>query len=274
MSNGYVCSAISGIEGMPVSMAIIPLLDGTAIPNLYIPQPGTINVTILVGMPANSSNEMDYYNLLDRIPRAFYNSRNSAPAPGYLQIQRPDGTVRQIAVYATSGFNTPEVGINDITVYTFTFETPDPYWYDSNVQSIIYQQNISSGILPLLPIQFSAGTVFGSNTIINLGSATTYPTWTITGPGTPTMTNLTTNLKWSLNNPIPAGNVAQVVCKPGSQMAVNTTTGQSIWDTLVYSSLRQLWGLVPGPNLINISMAGSTPATQVRLDWSNRWSRA
>lgn len=273
-ANGYICSAIAGIEGLPVSMQNVAMLDGTSHPNLYIPQPGTITIAVLLGIPEQSQNEMDYYNLLDSFVRAFYTRRNELPAPGYLQIQRPDGSTRQIPVYTTSGLNTPEVGLDDKTLYTLTLQTPDPYWNDANPQTIVYAQNTAQGILPLLPVSFASGAVLGAANIVNNGTALSYPTWTITGPGTPTMTNVTTGLSWSLNASIPGGNVVQIVTKPGQQMAVNQTTQTSIWDQMVYSTLRQLWGLQPGLNQVTIAMAGASSATQVQLTWTNRWSRA
>lgn len=274
MSGGYICAGIAGIEGFPVALQTIPLLDGTAIPNFYIPQPGTIAIAILVGRPS-SDNENDYYALLDAVVRAFYNRRNELPRAGWLQIQRPDGTVRQTQVFTTGGLNTPEVAISSHSVYSFTLQTPDPYWTDLVQQTLIYRLNVAAGILPLLPIPLSGGTVLGNATITNYGNALTWPTWTITGPGTPTIKNITTNKQWSLNTSIPSGNVIQVTTKPGSQYATNLTTSANIWDQLVLgTSLRNLWPLMAGDNLINIAMAGATAATSVQVSWTNRWNRA
>jgi hypothetical protein len=272
MAKGYICAGITGIEGLSVSMQTVPLLDGTAVPNIYIPQPGTITVAILVERPVGGT-ENDYYTLLDRIVRAFINRRNEIPVPSSLIVQRPNGNSRQIQVYQTSGLNTPEVGIHN-SLYTFTLQTPDPYWSDLTPQSLTFSVSSVSGILPLLPVQLASSAVIGNATIPNNGTAIAYPTWTITGPGTPTMQNLTTGRKWSLNTSIPGGQVVQVTTKPGSQAVVNVTTGVSIWDQLVLSSLRDLWGFVGGNNNINIAMPGSTIATSVSLSWTSRWSRA
>ena len=273
MQNGYACSAITGIEGLPVSMQTIPMLDGTSIPSLYLPQPGTITIAIAVTCPA-SGLEGDYYANLDAVARAFYNRRNEQPAPGYLRIQRPDGSSRQVAVYTTSGLNTPEVGISNDTIYTLTLQTPDPYWSDLIQQTANYSISPASGILPLLPVFLAGSTVIGTNTVVNGGNAQAWPIWTITGPGTPTMQNLTTGRKWSMNTVIQAGHVVQVVTKPGQQMAVDTTTGANMWDNLVLSSLRDLWSLMAGSNQVSIAMSGSTLATSVNLAWTNRWNRA
>jgi hypothetical protein len=275
MAGGYVCAGIAGIEGLVLSMSTIPMLDGTAIPNFYIPQPGSIAMAVLIARPETTGDEDDYYNLLDRFVRAFFNRRNELPKAAYLQIQRPDGSTRQLQVYTTAGLNTPEVALSNHSLYSVTLVTPDPYWTDLVSQSLIYKTNIAAGILPLLPIPLGSGTVLGNATLTNQGSALTWPTWTITGPGTPTLKNLLTNKQWSLNTAIPTGNVVQVTTKPGTQMAVNLTTQTNIWDQLVLgTSIRNLWPLMAGDNPISIVMAGATAATSVQVDWTNRWNRA
>jgi hypothetical protein len=272
--NGYVCTGIVGIDGVPVQSQLVPLIDGTARNDLFIAQPGTIAIGILITRPA-SEDENDYYALLDRIVTAFYHRRNMAPAPGRIVIQRPDGNSRQISVFTTSGLNTPEVGINNAAVFALSLQTPDPFWYDINTESLTFSSpGGSAGILPLLPIPLGSSSIFGTNTIYNNGGISTYPEWLVIGPGTPTFTNLTTGRAFALSSAIASGHVIGIKTKPGSQMAVDTTTGINIWDQLVLSSTRDLWPLVPGPNSISISMAGSTGATQVIMSWQKRWLRA
>jgi hypothetical protein len=274
MSNGYVCTGIAGIEGLATAIQTIPLLDGTAIPNFYLPQPGAISLGILVGRPASDS-EVDYYALLDRVARAFYNRRNEQPAPGYIQIQRADGSIRQIAVYTISGLDNPEVAVSNHSVFSFTLQTPDPYWQDLIPNQLSLSSSSAPGILPLLPIQLSGGIMGGATSVMNNGGAQAWPVWTITGPGIPTIKNLTTNRQWSLNTSVPAGHVVQVITKPGQQVAVDVTAGANIWDQLVLgATLSNLWALMSGPNQISIAMAGSTAATTVGMTWSNRWNRA
>jgi hypothetical protein len=229
---------------------------------------------MLVGMPV-SQDENDYYSLLDRVARAFFHRRNEAPKPGYIQIQRPDGTSRQIAVYTTGGPNSPDVAINDYSVFSFTMQTPDPYWQDLTPQSLVFKVNNATGILPLLPVPLAGASIIGSSTIVNSGGAQAWPVWTITGPGTPTLQNLTTGRQWSLNTAIPSGQVVQVITKPGQQMAVNITTSTNIWDQLVLGgSLSNLWSLMAGTNQVSIVMAGSSANTSVGVQWVNRWNRA
>lgn len=274
MKNGYICSAIAGIEGFPVMMQTIPMLDGTAIPNFYLPQAGTIGIVIAVTRPT-SDDQNDYYALLDKIVRAFLSRRNELPKPGTLIVKRPDGTQRKISTYTTSGLDTPEVGLNDISLYSFSLSTPDPYWCDMVPSTLTFGLPKNSGIFPLLPIIMDGPTAFGNQVITNKGTALSFPTWNITGPGTPTITNNSANPVRSFSlSAIPAGQVVQVVTQRGKQMVVNLTTGANLWSQLVTSSPRDLWPLMGGDNKVSIVLTGATPASSVVVSWTNKWSRA
>ena len=275
MDNGYICTGITGIEGLPVAVQQIPLLDGSARSDLFMAQPGTIVIGILIVRPELTGEEDDYYALLDRITSAFYNRRNALPAPGLLSIQRPDGSIRSINVFTTSGLNTPEVAISSGTVYSFSLLTPDPFWSDALTNQLSFIGSGSApGILPLLPIRLAQSTIFGANQMINAGTADAWPEWTITGPGGPTIQNLTTGRSLALSTSIPTGQVVSIKTKPGQQQCVNITTGVNIWDQLSFSSPRDLWPLIPGINNVSIVMGGSTAASKIIVSWQNRWLRA
>jgi hypothetical protein len=275
MSKGYVCSAIAGIEGLPVMMQTVPLLNGTSVPMTYIPQTGTIGLAILVGRPANTDSQIDYYNMLDQVVRAFYNRRNQRPAPGYMVIQRPDTSYRQIAVYTTSGLNTPEVGINDLTLYTISLSTPDPFWSGSDFITKTFQTGTSNGILPLLPIALNAAhAIGGGQPVFIFGDMPSYPTWVITGPGTPTITNNTTDRSWGLSAAIPAGQRVQVKTTPGKQSVINTSTGANWWGNLVFTGPHDIWPLIQGYNYIDVDIPDATAATSAQMSYYNKWARA
>jgi hypothetical protein len=256
-------------------MQSIPLLDGTAIPNIYLPQTGTIGIAILVGRPA-TDNQNDYYALLDRIVRAFYNRRNSVPVPGILIIQRPDGNKRQIEVYTTSGLNTPEVGKNDYTIYSFSLSALDPFWSDPVVSYYTFPLAVSGiGILPLLPVALNNRITIGEGNPIEInGDMPAYPIWVITGPGTPTITNVSTDRSWALNTSIPAGQVVQVTTKPGKQGVYNRTTKANMWGNLVFTGPHDLWPLISGINQVDVSIPDATSATRVQISYNNVWARA
>src|SRR5215472_748977 len=266
LDKGYVCTAIAGIEGIPVMMQTIPMLDGTAIPTIYIPQTGTIGLAVLITRPASNSQD-DYYKLLDAFARAFLNRRKENPAPGYIIITRPDRPARQIAVYCISGLNTPEVGLNDTTLYSLALATPDPYWSDVTQTSFPLIAPNNKGILPVgpfpaTPIVLDPAAVFGKTSVFNPSTGLIYPDWWITGPGTPIMKNLSSGRQWSLTAPIPAGDVVHAVTQRGKQMIVDTTSGQNLWPHLVTVGPHDLWPLLGNTNNnLSIEMTGSTPQT-------------
>lgn len=275
LSNGYICSVISGVEGVPISFTTIPMIDGSVQPQMYISQPGSIILSILV--EAKSSDRpgvADYYKLLDRIVYAFFNKRSQAPAPGNLVISRPDGTSRKLPVYCVSGLNQPEVGVLK-SHYVLGLESPDPHWYDLVANVVTYKiGGGSAGILPLLPIAISSSTVLGASTINNDGGTVAYPTWDITGPGTPIIANNTTGRSFTLHTPIASGHVVHVETALGKQMVVDTTTGTNLWNDLVFNSPRDLWSLAVGTNNINLSLGGSGSGSQIQLSWMRRWLRS
>lgn len=279
---GFVCSAIAGIEGLATVMQTIPLLDGTALPLTYLPQTGTIGIAIAVSRPASNSRA-DYYDLLDKIVRAFYNRRNSIPIPGLLIIQRPGGVApRQIEVYTTSGLNTPEVGVNNITVYSLALSTPDPYWSGLTDVTMTYNATFdNNGILPVdftatppVGIAFNQSSDVGSWMLPNNGDSYTYPNWIITGPGQPVMTNITAGRSWSLSQSIPPGQQVQVTTARGKQSCVNITTGENIWNQLIFAGPHDLWPLMAGPNQVSLVVAGGTDQTKIQVSYRNRFTRA
>jgi hypothetical protein len=272
LPNGYVCTGISGATGIPVSLQSIPVLGGTAVPLLYLPQPNTLTLGVYLETPPGGT-ENDYYKLLDAFVRAFYNRRNDVPAPGYLVVGRPDGTKRQLAVYCIAGLDTADHGILN-AVYGLSLEAPDPHWQDQQAQQVLYSLSTATGILPLLPVFLGGGTVLGTSLVVNDGGAIAYPVWTITGPGTPTIQNITTGRQWSLGTAIPAGQIVTVSTVPNQQYVYNNTTATSWWNNLVISTSRDLWSLQVGDNQINIQLSGATANSSIQLSWTRRWQRA
>lgn len=302
MSNGYVCSAIAGIEGLPVAMQSIPLLDGTALPLTYLPATGTIGLAIAVARP-KGDDQFAYYTMLDKIVRAFYNRRNEQPVAGTLVVTRPDGSARKIAVYTTSGLNTPETGVNDVTLYSLALSTLDPYWSDVNDSALHFKQvfgnlgisfppnppgtataaapgiyfppNPPGTSVPATPgIFFNVNLENGSFVLPNWGDGLTYPNWVITGPTstiTVTNTNVSPNRSWAINQSIPAGQQVQVTTAPGHGSCKNVTTGQNWWGSL---NPHDLFPLYPGDNQVTITVTGASGATIVDVGYTNRWLRA
>lgn len=280
LSQGYVCTGISGIAGLPVAFSTIPLIDGGVAPQLYIPQPGNVNMGLYI--EALNGDQNSYMNLLDKLTYAFYNRRNGSPAPGFLQGQRPDGTSRQLALFCTSGLDQPSASSSDDglqtgqlwTTYVLTFQSPDPFWYDVNTQQIVFGlAGAPTGILPLLPIALGLSTVLGTATVHNDAGAESYPYWDITGPGIPVIKNNSTGRSFSMGSSLASGQTVRVTTQPGQQSVVDLSTGANLWSNLVAASPRDLWPIIVGSNSLTLTMSGAGTGSQIVMNWTKRWLR-
>jgi len=271
LSNGYICTDIAGIDGLPVSFSSSPLLNGGSLPQIYVPQPGSV----VIGLYLESQGDVNaYMKLLDKFAYAFFNQRDGKPVPGQLVIQRQDGTSRFLNVYTVSGADTATDWMPTWATYTLTLQSDDPFWYDLTPQQSQYiLAGQASGILPLLPINLGSSTVIGSSTLVNDGGAEAYPIWLITGPGLPNFANLTTGRQFSLQSVLASGQVIQVDTRPGLQSAVDINSGTNLWSGIVKASPRDLWSLAVGVNKINLAMGGAGPASNILLTWTRRWLR-
>src|SRR5215472_4594431 len=263
LSNGYICTDIAGIDGLPVSFSSSPLLNGGSLPQIYVPQPGSV----VIGLYLESQGDVNaYMKLLDKFAYAFFNQRDGKPVPGQLVIQRQDGTSRFLNVYTVSGADTATDWMPTWATYTLTLQSDDPFWYDLTPQQSQYiLAGQASGILPLLPINLGSSTVIGSSTLVNDGGAEAYPIWLITGPGLPNFANLTTGRQFSLQSVLASGQVIQVDTRPGLQSAVDINSGTNLWSGIVKASPRDLWSLAVGVNKINLAMGGAGPASNILL---------
>lgn len=272
LNEGYICTSIDGISGLPVNLTSIPLVNGTAQPALYLPQPGVINIGIYLEAP---NGDLDaFYALVDKFTYAFFNLRNNFPAPGKLIIARPNGTVRRINVFTTSGLESPDFGAYYAN-YALSLQTLDPFWEDLDPEVLTYSTRVpAAGILPLLPIAIGASNVLGQSVLNNDGGADAYPFWDIFGPGIPTITNVTTGRQFSFATTLSPGDHVQVETRPGKQLVYRVNGGVNFWSQIVAQSPRDLWSIPKGVNVVNLGMSGSGLASSVQLTWTRRWLRA
>jgi hypothetical protein len=129
------------------------------------------------------------------------------------------------------------------------------------------------GILPLLPIALAGATSLGDVVIANSGTEDAFPTWVITGPGTPQITNNTTGRSWGLSASLADGEILTVVTAPGMQSAVNDSAVNK-WAEITQTTPADLWALVPGDNEVNITMTSGGDGTSVEMLMTRRWGRA
>lgn len=277
---GFICTGISGIAGVSNSFSTIPLLYGGAMPQMMTPQPGTVAIGVYVEAVGSESS---YWRLLDSLTYAFTNLREGQAIPGSLVVRRPDGTARKINVYTVSGLDQPDAAPDNDgmltgqlwTHYALGMQAPDPFWEDLVPQEVVFEPPpIITGILPLLPIELSSSVIFGTINLDNDGGMEAYPTWTITGPGTPTIRNNTIDRSFTFDTALTGGQTVQVRTRPGYQYASDIGEGLNWWQHLDITSPSDLWPIARGSNNVDLLMSGSGVGSSIQLTWTRRWLRA
>lgn len=268
------CTAMAGLGTPTPAMATLGLPSGGAIPQSYQGQARAVTV----GLFASQVLQDDFLALQDKIARALWTVRGGTPAPGTLILHRPDGSARQLDVFHTAGGDQADddgtkSGLT-WTTYALTLTALDPYWRDADPTVLTFTESTAVGIPPLPPIDLAPATVLGDTTINVLGDAETYPTWTITGPGTPTISNLSTGRTWSLKTPLISTDVWTIDTSPDGRASVTDQDGVSRWGALASAPPRDLWPLTPGINHLDLELAGAEAGSSIRLSYTSRWLRA
>jgi hypothetical protein len=102
---------------------------------------------------------------------------------GTLEVARPDGSRRTIAVFYQDGWDglgRVATGITwDSAVVTLWCE--DPYWVDAETVTVHREQGSGQDFLEPYP-SVSSSQVLGTTLVHNPGDVMVWPTWTITGP--------------------------------------------------------------------------------------------
>ncbi len=275
-SSGVVALSLSGISGPQPSLSSVSLPGGGGLPQSLQPAVRTI----VLGIFLEDRDQDDFLLLQDRWARALWNERAGQVTPGTLIVQRPDGSARQIPVIHVDGGDQTDddrtkSGLTWST-YALTLQAMDPWWSDTEATGPIEfaPPSGATGILPLLPIDLSPSSVIGSTTVVNSGDADAWPLWQITGPGTATVANTTTGRSWGLATALGSGETVTVLTGPfGSQYAIDQD-GDNRWGDLVQSSPHDLWPLVKGPNVLNLTLSGSDSGSLIRMTYTRRWLRS
>lgn len=277
-SDGVVVTSVAGVGSPPVGLSGVSIPDGGELMQTYT----AAKRQIVLGLHAyDDTSQAGLLDLIDRLGWALWTVRAGIPAPGTLQFARPGGTVRAIDVYVTSGPEQADTastqgGYQWSTSYAITFQSAlDPLLQDVDpVGPVVFEAPPSGGgVPPMPPVLLDPSSTLGSTTVVNSGGGDAYPIWTIYGPGTPTITNVTTGRTFGLSTALSSGEVVTVDTRPTLQSAVDGT-GADRWGDLVKTSPRDLWTLVRGTNLLDVALAGSGTGSKVEMLYHQRWLRA
>jgi hypothetical protein len=273
-----LADGVSGLGATPYELTTDAHPRGGARLRYASPQPRAIVWPLYV----YGETHVEFIGRWRALATAFTRTLREGPdgrrTPGWLEIARPDGTRRRIAVYYREGFEgrgAKGYGIvSDAAALTLWCE--DPYWADP-VEVAEHREtgSLSSFFTPYPTI--SSSQVLGSTEVTNPGDVIVWPKWTVTGPASLiTFTHQGSGESFSLNpTAVGHGNLLA-----GQQVTISTDppavryqdgsnwTGALNWPSAV------LWGLVPGVNPVTFQLNGSGPGSAVDLRFNPRYETA
>lgn len=227
-------------------------------------QHGTRDVVVPIYVEGGTMSE--YRAVL----RAIADSLDPVPGDGVLRISDPDGAERDLVCSYVDGFNFEEEWPSPASTPTLLFEADDPYWYDAAPTQITWTVGTPATFFPLFPIRLSSSEVFADATIDNNGSVSTWPVWTVTGPGSGlVLRNVTTGKSLSVVRTLGAGESISVDTRRGAK-SIRDGAGANLWPV----SSGSLWPLEKGSQAVRVEFTGATPASRVTLRWWRRFLSA
>jgi hypothetical protein len=255
----YARAGVTGLAGMPPirsSQLVVPMQPGARWQRVdHAPR----DVIVPVDLYPDPEAAMDTLTA----------SIDPTLGDGRLRITRHDSTERELFCrYIDALTVTEESDRVEGWLAGLVFRAVDPYWYDRNSSSLIFSPGESPSFFPFFPLTLGASEVSTEATVNNDGHVTTWPVWTITGPGSVTATNTTTGETWDLDYTLDDGEVVTVDTRPGVKTVVSSTDGDLFANLTDESSL---WALAKGTNTVTVTMAAASSASQLLLSWQRRW---
>jgi hypothetical protein len=226
-----------------------------------------------------------------RISRAF-TLTTRRQRPGYLQVQRPDGSARQIRCFYSDGLG-GETGQNHLFARpVVSLFCPEGKWSDTEAITIARSFADSGGgggtasfYTPYMYLSSSSmvgsGDLSGggldpaSLTLVNNpGDVEGWPEWTITGPMTELRTwNVTRGSRFALTYTLTAG---QSITITTDLPSVRGPAGINLSKYIDWFSTAgtELWPLSDGDNVIGLEVDGATSATSVQMTFVPRYDNS
>jgi hypothetical protein len=275
-----LAEGVSGLGAAPYVLTSDPHPRGGARLRHVQPQPRTIVWPVLV----KGADHMAFTANWRQLARAFTRTLRLGPdgtrTPGKLEVARPDGSRRTIAVYYQDGWDgrgQVATGITwDSAVVTLWCE--DPYWVDPQPIVVHREQGVGEDFLEPYP-SVSSSQVLGATVVTNPGDVVVWPTWTITGPASLiTFTRTDTGEEFVIDPS--AASIGHGPLLAGEQVTVRTDPVQvryedgSNWIGSLNWPDATLWGLDPGANQVTFQLDGAAAGSSVDLSFSPRYETA
>jgi len=270
-----VADGVSGIGAAPVELAT----DDHARGGSRVRHVQPMSRVIVWPLHVYGETHTEFTSRWRQLATAF--TRTLREGAGWLEIARPDGSRRRIAVHYQSGYEgqgSQGTGIvSDTAVLSLYCE--DPYWRD--VTAVTERREYSGAgedFFQPYPSLTSSQTL-GDTELTNPGDVVAWPEWLITGPASSiTAENARTGEQFALDPnaaPIGHGNLLT-----GQQVTITTDpprvryqngdnwVGGLDWPGAV------LWGLLPGVNDVIFTLNGSGSGSSVQLSYYPRYETA
>lgn len=267
-----LAEGVSGLGAAPYTLTSDPHPRGGARLRHVQAQPRTIVWPVLV----KGADHLKFTENWRALGRAF--TRTLREGPGWLEVARPDGTARRIAVHYRDGWDgrgQTATGITwDSAVVTLWCE--DPYWVDVQPRTVHREQGATVDYLVPYP-SVSSSQVLGATTLRNPSDVDVWPEWKITGPAsTITFTREDTDESFTLN----MADTAHGLLLAGETVTISTDpprvrsgTGENLVAGLNWPAA-VLWSLPPGQTRVTFQLDGSGPSSAVDLVYFPKYETA
>ncbi|WP_411090786.1 phage tail protein [Streptomyces sp. 049-1] len=273
-----LAEGVSGLGAAPYTLTADPHPRGGSRLRHVQPQARSIVWPVLVKGPNHTEFTKNWRDLARAFTRTLRPGPDGRPVPGWLEVARPDGSARRIAVYYNDGWDgqgRTATGITwDSAVLTLWCE--DPYWLDVHAQTV--HRETGAGVDYLAPYpSVSSSQVLGATTVVNPGDVDVWPTWVITGPATSieftredTGAAFTLDMEATDHGALLSGETVTISTDPPrarSGTGENLVTGLN-WPEAI------LWSLPQGETPVTFQLAGAEAGSAVDLTYYPRYETA
>lgn len=234
--------------------------------------------TIVWPLMVRGATHMQFVQRWRALAKAF--TRTLRDGPGILEIARPDGSRRQIAIHYQEGFEgrgTRGSGwILDTAVMSLWCE--DPYWVDPVPVAVHRETGAGVDFFEPYP-SISSSQVLGETIVQNPGDVDVWPQWVVTGPASLiTFTREDTGDSFVLNPNAAAIGHGNLLA--GQKVTIRTDPPQvryqngNNWIGGLNWPAATLWGLPPGGTAVTFQLDGAGAGSAVDLTFNARYETA
>ncbi|MGW4728843.1 phage tail protein [Streptomyces shenzhenensis] len=279
-----LADGVSGLGAVSYELTSDPQPRGGARLRHAQPQPRTIIWPLFV----QGKDHMEFLHRWRQLATAFTRTLRPDEGPGVLEIARPDGSRRQIAVHYLDGFDGQDKQgyYREADSAVIQLWCEDPYWTDPIPQSVHRETGSLSSFFTPYPT-VSSSQVLGATTVANPSDTTVWPTWVVTGPASAITFTRTRQVRTQAGSTtvqesftLTPSSVGHGNLLAGETVTISTDPPQvrfqdgDNWIGALNWPAATLWGLAPGTNDVTFALSGSGPGSAVDLVFNARYETA